>query len=134
MSAEESIPSLDGGSTSWDITKLRGPVKWTYFYLYVILDIFSRYVTGWMLARRESAELARRLISESCLKQNIEADQLTIHADRGSSMRSKSVALLVRSKYSCGFSTGRDESANKRRNHAGMVPADRRLIKFGAHG
>ena len=79
---------------SWDITKLRGPVKWTYFYLYVILDIFSRYVTGWMLARRESAELARRLISESCLKQNIEADQLTIHADRGSSMRSKSVALL----------------------------------------
>ena len=72
---------------SWDITKLRGPVKWTYFYLYVILDIFSRYVTGWMLARRESAELARRLISESCLKQNIEADQLTIHADRGSSMR-----------------------------------------------
>ena len=78
-----------------NITKLRGPVKWTYFYLYVILDIFSRYVTGWMLARRESAELARRLISESCLKQNIEADQLTIHADRGSSMRSKSVALLL---------------------------------------
>ena len=61
----------------------------------MILDIFSRYVTGWMLARRESAELARRLISESCLKQNIEADQLTIHADRGSSMRSKSVALLL---------------------------------------
>ena len=57
---------------SWDITKLRGPVKWTYFYLYVILDIFSRYVTGWMLARRESAELARRLISESCLKNNID--------------------------------------------------------------
>ena len=80
---------------SWDITKLRGPVKWTYFYLYVILDIFSRYVTGWMLARRESAKLARRLISESCLKQNIEADRLTIHADRGSSMRSKSVALLL---------------------------------------
>ena len=61
----------------------------------MILDIFSRYVTGWMLARRENAELARRLISESCLKQNIEADQLTIHADRGSSMRSKSVALLL---------------------------------------
>ena len=79
---------------SWDITKLRDG-QGTYFYLYVILDIFSRYVTGWMLARRESAELARRLISESCLKQNIEADQLTIHADRGSSMRSKSVALLL---------------------------------------
>ena len=72
-----------------------GPVKWTYYYLYVILDIFSRYVTGWMLARRESAELARRLISESGLKQNIDADQLTMYADRGSSMRSKSVALLL---------------------------------------
>jgi len=80
---------------SWDITKLRGPVKWTYFYLYVILDIFSRYVVGWMVAHRESAELARRLISETCRKQDIEPDQLTIHADRGSSMRSKSVALLL---------------------------------------
>ena len=78
-----------------DITKLRGPVKWTYYYLYVILDIFSRYVTGWMLAHRESAELARRLIAESCRKQDIEPGQLTIHADRGSSMRSKSVALLL---------------------------------------
>ena len=80
---------------SWDITKLRGPVKWTYFYLYVILDIFSRYVVGWMVAHRESAELAKRLIRESCRKQGIEPDQLTIHADRGSSMRSKSVALLL---------------------------------------
>ena len=80
---------------SWDITKLRGPVKWTYYYLYVILDIFSRYVTGWMLAHRESAELARRLIAESCRKQDIEPGQLTIRADRGSSMRSKSVALLL---------------------------------------
>ena len=80
---------------SWDITKLRGPVKWTYYYLYVILDIFSRYVVGWMVAHRESAELARRLIRESCRKQGIEPYQLTIHADRGSSMRSKSVALLL---------------------------------------
>lgn len=80
---------------SWDITKLRGPVKWTYYYLYVILDIFSRYVTGWMLAHRESAELARRLIVDSCRKQNIEVGQLTLHADRGSSMHSKSVALLL---------------------------------------
>lgn len=80
---------------SWDITKLRGPVKWTYFYLYVILDIFSRYVVGWMVAHRESAELAKRLISEACRKQGIEPDQLTIHADRGSSMRSKAVALLL---------------------------------------
>jgi len=80
---------------SWDITKLRGPAKWTYFYLYVILDIFSRYVVGWMVAHRESAELAKRLISETCSKQSILPDQLTIHADRGASMRSKSVALLL---------------------------------------
>jgi len=80
---------------SWDITKLRGPVKWTYFYLYVILDIFSRYVTGWMVAPRESAALARRLIAASCRKQGITPDQLTIHADRGASMSSKSVALLL---------------------------------------
>jgi putative transposase len=80
---------------SWDITKLLGPVKWTYFYLYVILDIFSRYVVGWMVAPRESAELAKRLIAESCRKQNIAPHQLTIHADRGTSMTSKPVALLL---------------------------------------
>ena len=80
---------------SWDITKLRGPVKWNYFYLYVILDIFSRYVVGWMVAHRESAALAKRLISETCSKQRILPEQLTIHADRGASMRSKTVALLL---------------------------------------
>jgi putative transposase len=80
---------------SWDITKLLGPVKWTYFYLYVILDIFSRYVVGWMIAHRESAELAKRLIAETCEKQNVTAGQLTIHADRGSSMTSKPVALML---------------------------------------
>ena len=80
---------------SWDITKLLGPVKWTYFYLYVILDVFSRYVTGWMVAPRESAELAKRLIQESCAKQNIRPGQLTLHADRGSSMSSKPVAFLL---------------------------------------
>ena len=80
---------------SWDITKLRGPVKWSYFYLYVILDIFSRYVVGWMVASRESSELAKRLIKDSCVKQGIEPDQLTLHADRGSSMRSKPVAFLL---------------------------------------
>ena len=80
---------------SWDITKLLGPVKWTYFYLYVILDIFSRYVTGWMVAHRESAALARRLIEGTCRKQAIEPGELTIHADRGGSMRSKSLALLL---------------------------------------
>jgi putative transposase len=80
---------------SWDITKLLGPAKWTYFYLYVILDVFSRYVTGWMVAMRESAELAKRLIEESCEKQDILSGQLTLHADRGSSMRSKPVAFLL---------------------------------------
>jgi putative transposase len=80
---------------SWDITKLRGPVKWTYFYLYVILDVFSRYVVGWMVAPREGAELARKLIEETCEKQNIQPDQLGLHADRGSAMRSKPVALLL---------------------------------------
>ena len=80
---------------SWDITKLLGPAKWTYFYLYVILDIFSRYVVGWMVAHRESAALAERLIGETCEKQRIKPGQLTLHADRGSSMTSKPVAFLL---------------------------------------
>lgn len=80
---------------SWDITKLRGPVKWTYYYLYVILDIFSRYTVGWMVAPCESATLAKQLISETCRKQEIAEEQLTLHADRGSSMRSKAVAMLL---------------------------------------
>ena len=80
---------------SWDITKLRGPAKWTWFYLYVILDVFSRYVPGWMVATRESAVLAERLIAATIEKEGIEPGQLTIHADRGTSMRSKDVALLL---------------------------------------
>jgi putative transposase len=80
---------------SWDITKLLGPVKWTYFYLYVILDVFSRYVTGWMVAQRESAELAKRFIEETIGKHQIPAGQLTIHADRGRVMTSKPVAFLM---------------------------------------
>lgn len=80
---------------SWDITKLKGPVKWTYYYLYVILDIYSRYVPGWVLAPRESTGLAKRLISETCEKQQIEPDQLIVHADRGPSMTSKGVAQLL---------------------------------------
>jgi len=80
---------------SWDITKLRGPAKWTYYYLYVILDIYSRYVVGWMVATRESAALAQVLIRQTCAKQGIRAEQLTIHADRGSSMTSKPVAFLL---------------------------------------
>jgi transposase InsO family protein len=80
---------------SWDISKLKGPVKWTYYYLYVILDIFSRYVVGWMVAHREQQALAKRLIEDTCSKQNIQPWQLTIHADRGSSMTSKMVAQLM---------------------------------------
>jgi putative transposase len=80
---------------SWDITKLLGPQKWTYFYLYVILDVFSRYVVGWMVAHQESAALAHKLIDETCRRQGIQPEQLTLHADRGSSMTSKPVALLL---------------------------------------
>lgn len=80
---------------SWDITKLKGPAKWTYFHLYVILDIFSRYVVGWMVAHREQAVLAERLINDTCEKQRIQPDQLALHADRGSSMKSKTVAYLL---------------------------------------
>jgi putative transposase len=80
---------------SWDITKLLGPVKWTYYYLYVLLDIFSRYVVGWLLARQEAAALAKVLITESCERQHIGPDQLIIHADRGPSMTSQPVALLL---------------------------------------
>jgi len=80
---------------SWDITKLKGPAKWAYYYLYVILDVFSRYVVGWMVAQRESATLAERLIEETCERQGVTAGQLTLHADRGPSMRSKNVALLL---------------------------------------
>ncbi len=80
---------------SWDITKLLGPAKWTYYYLYVILDIYSRYVVGWMLASRENADLAKRLIRDSIEKQNVDADELTIHSDRGPSMTSHTVGQLL---------------------------------------
>ena len=91
----ELIATAPNAVWSWDITKLRGPAKWTYYYLYVILDIFSRYVVGWMVASRESAALAEVLIRQTCAKQGIDRDQLTIHADRGSSMTSKPVAFLL---------------------------------------
>ena len=80
---------------SWDITKLLGPAKWTYFYLYVILDIYSRYVVGWVVADAESKALAERFIRETCERQRIVPGQLTVHADRGSSMKSKPVALML---------------------------------------
>jgi putative transposase len=80
---------------SWDITKLHGPAKWTYYYLYVILDIYSRYAVGWMVATCESAALAEKLIAATVATQGIGRGQLTIHADRGSSMTSKPVAFLL---------------------------------------
>jgi len=80
---------------SWDLTKLRGPGKWLYFHLYVLLDLFSRFVVGWMLARSESGTLARRLLAESCTRQGIVPGQLTVHADRGSAPASKTVAQLL---------------------------------------
>ena len=80
---------------SWDITKLRGPVKWSYFYLYVVLDIYSRYVVGWMIALQEAAHLAQDLVEETYRKQGIQPGQLTLHADRGNPMTSKTLAFLL---------------------------------------
>ncbi len=91
----ELIATRPNMAWSWDITKLLGPYKWTYYYLYVILDIFSRYVVGWMVAAEESACLAERLLADTIAKQGVDRSQLTIHADRGSSMASKPVALLL---------------------------------------
>jgi hypothetical protein len=78
---------------TWDITKLLRPAKWTYFYLYAILDVFSRYVVGWMVADREGKELAKQFIAATCEKHEIAPGQLTLHADHGSSMKSKPVAF-----------------------------------------
>ncbi|MFF0372615.1 IS3 family transposase [Micromonospora sp. NPDC005087] len=80
---------------SWDITKLHGSVKWSYHYLYVIIDIYSRYVVGWMIAERESAALAEKFLADTVVKQDVDRDTLTIHADNGSSMASKPVAFLL---------------------------------------
>jgi putative transposase len=94
-SAPELLATKPNELWSWDITKLLGPAKWTYYYLYVILDVFSRYVVGWMVAYRELGSLAQRLIEETCERQEIVPGQLTVHADRGSSMTSKAVAFLL---------------------------------------
>ncbi len=93
--APELLATAPNQLWSWDITKLKGPVTWSWYHLYVILDVFSRYVVGWMVAPKESATLAQRLIASSCERQNIPHGQLTIHADRGSSMTSRPVALLL---------------------------------------
>ena len=80
---------------SWDITRLLGPRKWSYFYLYVIMDIFSRYIVGWMVADRESSALAGRLIQQSCLKHGVQPRVLTLHSDRGAPMTSQCTAQLL---------------------------------------
>ena len=80
---------------SWDITRRHGPAKWTYFYLYVILDVYSRYIVGWLVAHRESATLAKKLIVQTCARQGIQPGESTVHADRGSAMTSKAVAFLL---------------------------------------
>jgi len=79
---------------SWDITQLKGPG--CFYYLYTIIDVYSRYLVGWMIATRESGELAKKLIEETCAKQGIEKDQLILHSDRGSAMRSKTVKDLLK--------------------------------------
>ena len=91
----ELLASAPNQVWSWDITKLLGPVTWSYYYLYVLLDIYSRYVTGWLLADCEQATLAERLIADTTAKQHIPAGQLTLHADRGTAMTSKPVAWLL---------------------------------------
>jgi putative transposase len=94
-SKPELVATAPNQCWSWDITKLRGPAKWTYYHLYVIIDIYSRYVPGWLIAERESAALAERLLAQTITKQHVARDQLTVHADRGTSMASKPVALLL---------------------------------------
>ena len=91
----ELVATAPNQTWSWDITRLLGPKRWTYFYLYVVLDIFSRYVVGWMVAERESAALAARLIEQTCLKHDIEPQTLTLHSDRGAPMTSKCTAQLL---------------------------------------
>lgn len=93
--APELLATAPNQLWSWDITKLKGPTTWSWYHCYVVLDVFSRYVVGWMLASRESAVLAERLIATCCTRQAIGREQLTLHADRGSSMTSKPVALLL---------------------------------------
>jgi putative transposase len=80
---------------SWDITALRGPAKWTSFPLYVVLDIYSRCVVGWMIAECESSDLAAQLIATSAQRQGIQPDQLTLHADNGAPMRGKALSQLL---------------------------------------
>src|SRR5581483_7639280 len=80
---------------SWDVSKLLGPAKWSYFYLYVILDVFSRYVVGWTVQQRETAAIASALLGQAVEQQQVEEGTLTVHADRGAPQRAKPVAFLL---------------------------------------
>ena len=91
----ELVATAPNQTWSWDITKLLGPTKWTYFHLYVVLDIFSRYAVGWMVADRENSVLAGRLIEATCHKQGVQPQVLTLHSDRGAPMTSKCTAQLL---------------------------------------
>lgn len=98
---------------SWDITRLRGSLKWQFFYLYVLIDIFSRYVVGWLVAGAENAGLASLLIEETCAKHGVARDSLTLHSDRGSPMRAKTTAeLLVDLGVAASFSRPRVSNDN----------------------
>lgn len=95
FAAPELLATAPNQVWTWDITKLLGPHKWTYYYLYVVIDLFSRKVVGWLLAAQEAAELAEQLVAETCAREGIARDQLTLHADRGSAMVAHSLALLL---------------------------------------
>jgi putative transposase len=119
---------------SWDITKLHGPAKWTYYYLYAILDIYSRYAVGWMVATRESATLAEKLIAATAAKQHISHGQLTVHADRGSSMTGPgSPAASARSRLP-GSTARRSSLVQHTAPALGPGPAHRRRLHHGTAG
>ena len=95
FAAPELLATAPNQVWTWDITRLLGPYKWTYYYLYVVLDLFSRKVVGWLVAAQESAALAEQLVAETCAREGIALDQLTLHADRGAPMIAHSLALLL---------------------------------------
>jgi putative transposase len=115
---------------SCDITKLLGPAKWTYYYLYVILDVYSRYAVGWTVQHRESSQVAKALIAQTCEHQQIKPNQLTVHADRGTSMTSKPVAMLltdlgVTKSHSRPYTSTDNPYSEYRRWAASQPPGDR---------
>jgi putative transposase len=113
---------------TWDVTWLRGPVRYTYYPLYVILDLFSRFNPGWMLAHQENGELATKLLSETCRRQGIEPGSLTIHADRGPVPKGKTVKQLLRD-----LDVTRSFSRPRVSNDNPFSEAEFRTLKYGPH-